>query len=290
MEQNTQFNQNNNNAANPNPPMSQPNQQAQVNATPNVATQPNQKKTSSLIIVLIVLLALSGIGGVAAAYHFYSLSRDGKMQPVTEEVDEIIVAEIVEQEVIDKDNAFETLTPADDYSDDKTDSETEKSAESDSIEISTDDYVSKETLCYKIMIPADNDVGKENSCDQRFRANLVVDGATVRVGSSISTDHRNYSSNQDMVNFWNENLGGHEYEIVSEKEIMIGGVPAITVLARAEISKVESEFTFIHLPGRYEAYGYPLTGFSILTTYGDFNNIDVQKQAYKNLLASWQWL
>lgn len=294
MDQVSGYNQNNNVANSGATPPPQGQQQSTNNPS-NVSPQPPQKKSNSLVIVLILLLAVFGIGGVAAAYHFYSLTQEGKTQPVVEEVDEVAVGQSIDDEITVQDDVIESLPPIrEDYlyedRQEKIGEDTEKSENVTLSEINTDGYVTKETLCYKIMIPPDNNAGAENSCDQRYRAYIEVAGSSVLVGSSISTDHRNYGSTQEMVDFWKTNLGGNDYEILSEREIMIDGVPAITVLARADISKLETEFTFIHLPGRYEAYGYPVTGFSILTTYSDFNNIEVQKQALQNLLASWQWL
>ena len=251
--------------------------------------QPIPKKTPNALVLLLVGALLFGAGGFGTVYFLYTLSQNAPIESSTENItpkaqstpkaesnEEGAAYNRVEQE--------ETLVASNPT---LPDASLVPSASVSSLPVEGVKYVTKETLCYTLTIPENNDAGEENNCDQSFRA--YITDKEILVGSSITTEHKDFGSLTNMVAFWKETYLSQDDQILEEGTVMVGNKEGYRILVKSTISKVEREETLIYLPNKYEAYGYPLTGFSITTTFSDFDNIHTQKQELARLLSTWQW-
>lgn len=154
-------------------------------------------------------------------------------------------------------------------------------------------YVIKDTLCYALTIPKDNDAGNENSCDLEYRA--YIETPTEKrlfVGSQISPEWKDYKGLLDMANYWKIKIKSADDKIILEGAIKVGNLDAYEILAKNDISRLESSHVFVYIPDKYNSKGLPVNGFTILTTYSATDKpdlIEAQKKEQQRLLTSWKW-
>lgn len=251
-----------------NPLLNQP--PVQPTANQSLPTTPAPNKNSNFLVVIIIVLVLLIAGGVVFALSFLNKSGQ-KNNVVTEEVKKTNTITLTKEP---------TLVPT----------ITLSASSSSVITGIPEGYISKQTLCYTIVIPQNNDAGNENDCTLGYQA--YIDTPTVKnllVGSHITSEWKEYKDLADMVANWQTSLKGESDKIISQEPLTIGSVPAERILVENEISHIQSSNVFIYLPNKYTSKGFPVTGFSILTTYSIPEQAAQQKVEENRLLSSWQW-
>jgi hypothetical protein len=154
-------------------------------------------------------------------------------------------------------------------------------------------YVAKETLCYTIIIPKNNDAGDENNCDLSYGA--YIDTPTTKslsIHTGISSEWHEYNSSQDMAQKWISSTKNKDDNIISQGDIKVGAYNGYQVLVKSTVNRLQSNYVFIYIPNRYTVHSYSITGFNILATFSDTDNpenVDAQKAEFNRLLSSWQW-
>lgn len=155
---------------------------------------------------------------------------------------------------------------------------------------STGETVVKETLCFTLTIPKKNDAGAENNCDITYRSFPDQDNPDTSVSMSISLNNKEYVNSQDMADKWlqMEKDHGSEDTLVEKGPIQIGGIEGYKVVTEYANKSVQTTHIFLYHPGKYEAYGYPITGFELLTS-SDVDTRAIQQTELERLLSTWKW-
>lgn len=156
--------------------------------------------------------------------------------------------------------------------------------------ISTGETVVKETLCFTLTIPQKNDAGAENNCDITYRSFPDQDNPNTSVSMSITLNNKEYTDSQDMADKWlqMEKDHGSEDTFVEKGFVQVGGVEGYKVVTEYANKAVQTTHIFVYHPGKYEAYGYPVTGFELLTS-SDVDTRAIQQVELERLLSTWKW-
>lgn len=151
------------------------------------------------------------------------------------------------------------------------------------------DFVTKETLCYTLLLPKNNDAGAENDCNLEFTAfDAASNYDSLKGGVMISTEDKEFAGAEAMAQSWYDNYVGEKPVIVSEGATLVGGVPGYQI--RSSGGPTEQVDTFVYLPGKYTAHGYPVTGFHILKGLGAAgDDRDSRLAELARLFNTWQW-
>lgn len=264
---------NNNNQPNVNIPNSVPNPLPnQSNPVQPIAPSSNNSQ-HNLMILLVIVAILFGVGGIIFA--FVAIRPSKNTSPTTNQAPPpIITSEVA------------TPTPNEDAN-----KITDSDLSNTSGTTENEGYVLKDTLCYTIMIPKNNNAPKSNDCN--FSYSGYVDTALTKelyVGSSITSDYHQYKDSQDMANQRMTIYKSTDDKVVSEYSLKIGGYSAYQVIVENGINRIQSSNIFIYIPDKYtNVIGYQTDGFEILTTFSDPDNAEEQKAEMNRMLASWQW-
>ncbi|PIY71567.1 hypothetical protein COY87_05535 [Candidatus Roizmanbacteria bacterium CG_4_10_14_0_8_um_filter_33_9] len=156
--------------------------------------------------------------------------------------------------------------------------------------VSTDETIEKETLCFTLTLPKKNDVGAENNCDILYRSFPDENNPDSSVTVSVTLNDKEFIDSQNMADQWlqMEKDRGSDETLVEKGPIQVGGVEGYKVVTEYANKSVQTTHIFIYNPGKYEAYGYPITGFELLSA-SDLNTRSIQQIELERLLATWQW-
>jgi len=154
----------------------------------------------------------------------------------------------------------------------------------------TDERISKETLCFTLNIPKKNDAGAENNCDISFRSSPDINNPETTVSIGITLNNNEYTNSQDMADQWLqiEKDHGSEDVLIEKGIVQVGGEEGYKVVTEYTNKAVQTTHIFVHRPGKYEAYGYPITGFELLSA-SDINTRPIQQEELNQILTTWIW-
>jgi hypothetical protein len=270
-----------------------------VPPVPPYSAPPKENKNSSnehhgvsLIFVIIPLFLFLGIAiGVAAGiiYVFKNNSQskvvspkviptmmeDQEIKTLPQEVDNNDVSDMLSRQT-----GGPTINP-----DAKQDLTSSSSADT------TDNYVIKDTICYKILVPRGTDIGDENNCSLSYSGYINSSGKNILTGVSVWIDYHKYLSSKDMAQKWitKEKENKSTDTVISQETIKVGSYDGYKVIVKNSISSIETAHIFVYTLNAYKVNGYNTQSFEIMATFSDPDNIVLQKMEIARLLSSWVW-
>lgn len=229
-----------------------------------------QSPKSPLSMLFNILFFIFGIGGIVYGIYMQSLYTKLKQSPSASDLKTTVSP------------LSPTIMPSFNPS--------QTSSSSASYTSSNEETVLKETLCFTLVLPKNNDIGAENNCDIVYRSFPDSNSPDTMVSVSVTLNNKEYQNSQDMAEQWMqmEKDQGSEDTLVEQTSVMVGGLPGYKIITEYSNKSVQTTHIFIYNPGKYEAYGYPITGFELLSA-SDINTRPVQQKELERLLLSWIW-
>jgi len=152
------------------------------------------------------------------------------------------------------------------------------------------DNVIKETPCYTIVIPKDNDADNGDNCKLSYNAYISSGkGTDISAGITIVTEEKTYKNPKDMADKLIAELKRTDETTIQAIALTIDKQPAYEIRTKNALNGLETTRIFISMPKKYKIDKKFIGGFIVIRVYSEPESITEQKKELERLLKSWKW-